>query len=140
MEFQDYKHFIPIQIRFSDIDRLDHVNNSCYHNFFELGRVTYFNQVLHDHVKWNEKGFVLARTEIDHIEPLFLHDEAYCFTKVIKLGNKSITIKNAILKKRGDDLIESASGIGILVAMDYQKNTSMEVPAAWKKLIEDFEK
>ena len=47
MIFEDFKHVTPIQIRFVDIDRLDHVNNACYLNFFELGRVKYFNLVLH---------------------------------------------------------------------------------------------
>jgi acyl-CoA thioester hydrolase len=139
MNFQDYRHFIPIQIRFSDIDRLNHVNNSCYHNYFELGRVRYFNEVFHKNINWSEKGFVLARTEIDHLESLFLDDEVWCFTKVIRLGNKSLTIKNSIVKKGRNGLVESAAGIGILVAMDYVNKESIELPEAWVELIKKFE-
>jgi acyl-CoA thioester hydrolase len=139
MNFQDYRHFIPIQIRFSDIDRLNHVNNSCYHNYFELGRVKYFNEILGRDVNWIEKGFVLGRTEIDHIESLFLDDEVWCFTRVTGLGNKSLTIKNSIVKKGKDGLIEAAAGIGILVARDFMRRESIELPMAWAESIKKFE-
>jgi acyl-CoA thioester hydrolase len=139
MNFQDYRHSIPIQIRFSDIDRLNHVNNSCYHNYFELGRVKYFNEVFRKNINWSEKGFVLARTEIDHLESLFLDDEVWCFTKVIKLGDKSLTVKNSIVKKGKNGLIESAAGIGILVTRDYTRQESIELPSEWAELIKEFE-
>jgi acyl-CoA thioester hydrolase len=140
MIFEDFKHVTPIQIRFVDIDRLDHVNNACYLNFFELGRVKYFNLVLGNTINWKESGFVIARTEINHIMPLYLLDEVYCFTKIIKLGSKSLTIKNSIVKKINNELVECANGIGVLVAMNYLNQQSIEVPANWKKLIEEFEK
>lgn len=139
MNFQEYKHIIPIQIRFSDIDRLNHVNNACYLNYFELGRVKYFNETLQNHINWNEKGFILARTEIDHIIPVLLNDEIYCCTKIIKIGTKSITFKNSVIKKLNNEMVECASGIGILVAMDYIKNISIEVPEKWAELFNQFE-
>jgi acyl-CoA thioester hydrolase len=140
MTFEDYKHYTPIQIRFSDIDRLDHVNNACYLNYFELGRVNYFNEVFRDKINWKDKGFVLARTEIDHLEPLFLADEVYCFTKVEKIGTKSLTLKNTVAKKTSSSLITCASGIGILVAMDYVSKLSIELPKEWIDLINFYEK
>ena len=139
MQFEDYKHCIPLQIRFCDIDKLNHLNNSVYHNFFELGRVNYFNQIFKDSINWDERGFVLARTEINHILPIFLNDTIYCFTKVIKLGTKSITLKNSICKFENNKLIESANGIGILVAMDYLKNESVDVPNEWRNAMQEIE-
>lgn len=140
MTYSDYKHIIPIQVRFADVDRLNHVNNACYLSYFELGRVKYFNQVLVDAIHWDKQGFILARTEIDHKVPVFLNDEVYCCTRVTTIGNKSLTIKNSILKKQNDQLIECAAGIGILVAMNYTDNLSMPVPEAWRRLMLDFEK
>jgi len=136
----DFKHKIPIQIRFADIDRLNHVNNACYLSFFELGRVYYFNEILGNAINWNEKGFVLARTEINHLEPIFLTDEVYCYSKVTKIGTKSLTINNQICKKNHlGDFIECANGLGILVAMDYISQQSIMIPELWKKRIEKFE-
>jgi acyl-CoA thioester hydrolase len=140
MNYQDYKHVIPIQIRFIDIDRLDHVNNACFLSYFELGRVKYFNLVLNKHINWNDSGFVIARTEINHITPIYLLDDLYCFTKIINIGTKSITIKNSLVKKIGNDFQEAANGIGILVAMDYLNKVSIDMPIKWRQAIEEFEK
>ena len=140
MNYKDFKHVTPIQIRFIDIDRLDHVNNACFLSYFELGRVKYFNQVLNKHIDWQQSGFVIVRTEIDHITPIYLLDEIYCFTKTIKIDTKSITIKNSLVRKNGDELIECANGIGILVSMDYINKVSIDMPDKWRELIEDFEK
>ena len=139
MVYQDFKHCTPIQIRFCDVDRLDHVNNACYLNYVELGRVNYFNHVFRDSIDWNKKGFVLARTEMDHLAPIFLNDTVYCFTKVEKLGTKSIQIQNIILKKAGEQIIECAKCIGILVAMDYKNGQSMELPEEWRQKVSAFE-
>ncbi len=134
-----YKHQIPIQIRFVDIDRLNHVNNACYLSFFELGRVSYFNHVFNHLIDWNKSGFVLARTELDHINPIFLNDEVFCYTKVVKLGNKSLTIENLIVKKEKDTYIQCAKGIGVLVAFDYKNNVSIEIPDNWRNAVMAFE-
>jgi acyl-CoA thioester hydrolase len=140
MNYQDYKHVIPIQIRFIDIDRLDHVNNACFLSYFELGRVKYFNRVLNKHINWNDSGFVIARTEINHITPIYLLDDLYCFTKIINIGTKSITIKNSLVKKVGEEFQEAANGIGVLVAMDYLNKVSVDMPVKWRQAIEEFEK
>ena len=139
MEYKEFKHIIPVQVRFTDIDRVNHVNNACYHTYIELGRVHYFNEVLKRGVNWDEKGFVLARTEIDHAQPIFLVDEVFCCTKVTRLGTKSITIKSAILKKENSAFVECAVASGILVAMDYKLNLSIPVPETWRELFSSYE-
>jgi acyl-CoA thioester hydrolase len=139
MEHSEFRHSIPIQVRFSDIDRLNHVNNACYHNYFELARVKYFNEVLNDRIKWDSNGFVLARTEIDHILPVYLEDELTCFTKVTAIGTKSLTIKNLLMVKKENGWVLSAACTGILVAMNYKLNESMPVPAEWRRMFLDFE-
>ena len=140
IQFEDYKHSIPIQIRFSDIDKINHVNNACYLNYFETSRVHYFDTVFKGRNDWDTQGFVLARNEINHLVPIHLNDSIFCLTRVIKLGSKSLTLKNAILKKVGDNYIECANGIGILVAMNYKTHESILLPEDWKGMIEGFEK
>ncbi|WP_410967229.1 acyl-CoA thioesterase, partial [Salmonella sp. SAL4436] len=84
---------------------MNHVNNACYHNYVELGRVKYFREVLGDHINWDEQGFVLARTEMDHLEQIYLNDEVFCCTRVYQFGNKSARVRNHILKKNGDQYV-----------------------------------
>lgn len=140
MGYKDYKYVTEIQVRFSDIDRLNHVNNACYHSYAELGRVRYLSDVLGNSVDWQREGFILARTEIDHIHPIFLNDTVLCFTRVSKLGNKSLEVRNSIVRKLGEELQECAAIRGVLVAMDYAGNTSIPLPDKWRNLIARFEK
>lgn len=139
MTLFDYKHVLPIQIRFNDIDKLNHLNNACYLTFFELGRVNYFNNIIKSSVNWDEMGFILAHTEINHIQPIYLNDEVYCYTKVIRLGSKSLTVKNAIAKKQSNKLVICAEGTGVLVAMDFKNKLSIVIPLDWRKLIKEEE-
>lgn len=139
INFEDYKHSIPIQIRFSDIDKINHVNNACYLNYFETARVNYFDTVFGGRNDWDKQGFVLARNEINHLIPIHLEDQIFCLTKVTDLGNKSLTLKNSILKKTKDGYVECANGIGILVAMDYVTHQSIPLPDEWKKMVHAFE-
>ena len=138
--FQDYKHSLAIQIRFSDIDKINHVNNACYLNYFETARVNYFDTVFKGRNNWDKQGFVLARNEINHLVPLHLEDQIFCLTRVIELGTKSLTLKNSILKKEKNNYIECANGIGILVAMNYITHESIAIPEDWREMISEFEK
>jgi acyl-CoA thioester hydrolase len=133
-----FKHRIALQIRFSDIDRLHHVNNAVYHQYVEYGRVEYFNTVLKDLVNWNLHGFVLARTEMDFIHSLKYGDEAICCSKVTEIGNKSVKTETHIYHLNNGYHL-AAQCKGILVCMNYSKQQSMEVPDAWKVRIKDFE-
>lgn len=128
-----------IQVRFIDIDRLNHVNNACYLSYCELGRVKYFNEVLAEVIDWDKHGFVLAHSEIDYFTPIYLDDEVYCFTKVTYLGSKSLSIKNEILKKHNGNWTECAMVSGVLVAMDYVNSQSIEIPAVWRERINAYE-
>ncbi len=139
MTFKNYKHCAPIQVRFSDVDKLNHVNNAYYLTYLETARVQYFRQVFGNQVNWSETGFVIARSEINYKVPIYLNDDIHCFTTVEKLGNKSMTLQNAIVKKVGNELVECADGIIVLVAMDYTTHTKIPLPDLWRELISEFE-
>jgi len=134
---EGFNHRIEIQIRFSDIDRLNHVNNACYLNYIELARVNYFNTVFMDKINWAKEGFVIARTEMDYINPIFLTDQLECYTRITKVGTKSVTIENVLIKNK---VHLAANCLGVLVAMDYELGESKKVPTTWLELLNKFEK
>ncbi|MBK9283086.1 MAG: acyl-CoA thioesterase [Sphingobacteriaceae bacterium] len=139
MLYKNYRHCTDIQVRFNDIDSLKHVNNACYLSYCEIGRVNYFHAIFRNHINWIDRGFVLARTEMDHLNPIFLQDKVKCYTRIEKIGTKSITVSNCIVKENKSEIIECANALGILVAMDYKKELSIDVPKEWVALIKTFE-
>lgn len=44
MEEIVFHHALPIQLRFNDVDKFGHVNNTVYFSFYDLGKTEYFVQ------------------------------------------------------------------------------------------------
>lgn len=38
MEEIEFHHSLPIQLRFNDVDKFGHVNNTVYFSFYDLGK------------------------------------------------------------------------------------------------------
>ena len=63
MEEIQFNHTLPIQLRFNDVDKFGHVNNTVYFSFYDLGKTEYFASVCPD-VDWEKDGIVVV-----HMEP-----------------------------------------------------------------------
>ena len=42
MEEIQFNHTLPIQLRFNDVDKFGHVNNTVYFSFYDLGKTGIF--------------------------------------------------------------------------------------------------
>lgn len=138
---QNFKHKVPIQLRFKDIDKMGHVNNANYLTFIELARVKYFEDVVGTDKKWSQQvGIILARIEIDYKAPVFLHDTVFVYTRCSRIGNKSLTLDWLIVREmKGEEEIV-ADGIAVLVCYDYAHEKTIPLPDEQRKAIEEFEK
>lgn len=135
-----FKHKIPIQIRFKDIDRMGHVNNANYLTYIELARVKYFEDVVRLDKKWSpEVGIILARIEIDFKAPVFLHDIIFVYTRCSRIGTKSITLDWAVVRQKENSEEVVAQGIAVLVCYDYRSEKTIPVPEEHRRAIEQFE-
>ena len=94
----NYKHKTPIQIRFKDIDALNHVNNANHITYFELARVKYFDDVVNEEVNWSEQGIILAKITVDYKAPVYFKDKLFVYTKCIRLGNKSFDLAYSLVR------------------------------------------
>ena len=54
-----FNHFMPAQIRFSDVDQFGHMNNSVYFSLYDLAKTTYFKDVLGMN-EWGDVVVVVA--------------------------------------------------------------------------------
>lgn len=55
-----YRHILPIQIRFNDVDKFGHVNNTVYFQFYDTAKTEYFATVCED-VDWERVAIVVAK-------------------------------------------------------------------------------
>lgn len=134
-----FKHKIKINVRFSDLDAMRHVNNATYLTYLEEARIEYFNEVL-DREKNNLNYYaVVARIEIDYVQPINLGDEVEVYTRVSKLGNKSSDVEHLILIHRSGEEIIACSAFTKLVSYDYKGSISIPIPDDIRKKIIEFE-
>jgi acyl-CoA thioester hydrolase len=137
---QNFKHKVPIQIRFKDIDRMGHVNNANYLTYIELARVKYFEEVVRMDRRWSpEVGIILARIEIDFKAPVFLHDHISVYTRCARLGTKSLNLEWVVVREKNGAEEVAAQGIAVLVCYDYTRETTVPIPEDHRKAIAAFE-
>ncbi len=134
----NFYHFTPIQIRFNDIDQLSHVTNSVYQQYFDLGRMSYFNEVLREQMDWEAEGLILANISIDFLNPIELYDEVEVHTKIYHIGNKSVKMHQELFNKSRQNI--AASSKSIMVCYSNSSKTTLVVPERWRKSIAEFEK
>lgn len=139
MTIKDFKHKLNIQLRYKDIDKQGHVNNAVHLTFFEVARVQYFKDVLSTTNNWSVNGIILARNEINYVEPIFLDDTVLCYTKSTSFGSKSFEITHIITKQINNTERICAEGKSTLVCFNYENNKTMEVPQEWKHAVLKYE-
>jgi len=116
-----------IQIRFSDIDVMGHVNNAIYLHYFEQARMEFFSQFIHKDWDWYKNGLLLAKNEVEYFFPVGLNDEIYVETNCTKIGNKSFELEYSLFK--GDKLC--CTGKSTLVCYDYNAKETINIPNEW---------
>ncbi len=118
-----------IQIRFSDIDWMGHVNNATYLTYFEIARLEYF-QRSGLVIDWKNIGFILARTEINYLKPVLLNDKLEIKTYCSHIGSKSFSLSHSLLINN-ETIYEAANAQTVLVCYNYATSQSETIPDPW---------
>lgn len=124
-----------VQIRFGDIDRLGHVNNAVYAQFFDIGRVEFLHYYMPE-LRFDGPTLVLVHLETDFIRPIFEHDHVAVETFLEKIGGKSVTMIQEIRDEKGEVRSRCRS---VLSTVDMEKGGSFPMPEAWRKCLEKAE-
>ncbi len=125
-----------VEIRWSDLDAFQHVNNAVYLTYFEQGRIKYFREMA---IPWNwrETGAILAHAEVNYWAPLHFNDNAWIYVRCCRLGQKSMDFEYLIAVEKTNGALEIATtGKTSLVAYSYEKSLSVKIPPEARKEIE----
>ena len=130
-------HKTEVQVRFNDVDMMGHVNNAVYQNYFDYGKVQYFNNVLGKDVDWQENGLVLAKITIEYFSPVLLDDELFIQSKISRLGTKSLHMIQELVDKNSGDI--KSSGVSVMVAYSFVNRKTIPIPQNWRDVIIQYE-
>jgi len=92
-----FRHHMPVQLRFNDVDMFGHVNNTVYLQFFDLGKLRYFEDVLGKDFEKAGLAVVVVNINCDFFEPTFLKERLEVLTQTIHIGDKSITLEQRVV-------------------------------------------
>jgi len=134
-----YRHKTKIEIRFSDLDAFNHVNNACYLTYIEQARIAYFNDIVGWDYNWSKRGIILAKASVDFIYPIHINDRIEIYTRCNRMGNKSFDLQYRLVKIDNEKEVLIADASTVMVAFDYTEQKSIEVPVEWKNLIHSYE-
>jgi len=137
MDNIQFKHITPIQLRFNDFDALGHVNNSVYFSFYDLGKTSYFNEVMPEVNVSKEVGVVIANIEVSFLLPVYLGENVAVETAVVEIGNKSFKILQKLIDV-GTNEVKSICHT-VMVCFDATTKTARPVSDSWRKAMAAFE-
>ena len=87
----------PIQVRFSDVDVLGHVNNVRYFDYVHEAQVEVMTGVFQEARISGTVDMVVARSEMDHVGQMNVRPEAYdVWSRVAAVGRTSVTFESEI--------------------------------------------
>jgi acyl-CoA thioester hydrolase len=124
-----------VEVRFADIDAMGHVNNAVYLSYFEQARMAWFADLIGGTWNWETDGIVLARNEIDYLEPVLLSDKVRIQTACIKVGGSSMVLAYEVyrLPLGAHEERLCTRGQSVLVCFDYTSGKNREVPQVWRE-------
>ncbi|MHB8930743.1 MAG: acyl-CoA thioesterase [Melioribacteraceae bacterium] len=138
-EIRQFKRKIKIKVRFSDLDAMRHVNNAAYLTYLEEARIDYFNELFNRKKESLDFDAVVGRIEINYLYPIVLGDDVEVFTRVSKLGTKSVDVEHIIAVKQGNELIKAATSLTKLVYYDYKTQKTKVMTDDVKNRIAEYE-
>ena len=125
-----YPNWTPITIRFSDEDRMGHVNNSTYSVWVEAARVLLIQRFLEPAPEWLDT--VLARITIDFRKETRFPGEVRIGARLLSVGNRSLRSGYGVFR----DQECLATAVCVNVYFDTRERRSAEPPQTVRRAME----
>ena len=132
-----FNHTTPIQLRFNDFDALGHVNNSVYFSFYDLGKTTYFDEVMPDVSASKEVGVVIGNIQVSFLLPVYPGENVAVETAVVEIGNKSFKLLQQLIDLDTNEV--KCVCHTVMVCFDAKTKTTRAISDEWRKAMAEFE-
>ena len=107
----------PVQVRFSDVDLLGHVNNVRYFDYVHEAQVEVMSGVFQEARISGTVEMVVVRSEMDHVGQVNLRPEPYdVWSRVAAVGRTSVTFESEI--RDGDRVMARSRVVEVNVDPD----------------------
>ncbi len=132
-----FRHRVDCQTRFNDFDIFGHLNNTIYMAFLDLGKATYYNDVLGNVFDFTKTTAVIVNVNVSFCSPTYMEEPLTVLTGCSRISRHSFTLDQRVVNPLTGDVKCYASTV--LAAFDAKTATGAEVPPEWVKAASDFE-
>ena len=132
----EYRHVMPLQIRFNDVDKFGHVNNTVYFQFYDTTKTDYIATVCKG-VDWERLAIVVVKIEAEFVSQIKGNDHIAGRTRIVKIGNKSFHLEQDVIDSDTHEV--KSRCFSVMVLYDLERQQTIPLPDEWRKAISDFE-
>ncbi len=132
----DFRHRVPVQIRFNDIDMFGHVNNAVYLQFLDMGKLTYFKQFMGGAFEHEPTVPVVANINVNFHHPTLIDEHISVLTAVASVSNTSLVLEQRVVADNGSVKCTART---TMVNIDIKTGVPVTVSDRWRKAFADFE-
>lgn len=133
-----FRFFVPLTIRYSDLDPQGHVNNARYLTYLEEARIAYIRALgLWDGKSFLDVGIIIAEARVVYRAAITLGQNLRAGVRTARLGTKSLTMEYVLEDADSGRLL--ATGSTVLVTYDYHQNQTIPVPESWRQAVAAYE-
>ena len=135
-ESKGFRHVMPIQIRFNDVDKFGHVNKTVYFQFYDTAKTDYIGMVCKG-LDWERMAIVVVKIEAEFVSQIRSDDHIAARTRVTKMGNKSFHMEQDIIDTDTQEV--KCRCVSVMVFFDLAGQQSMPIPDVWRQAIRRYE-
>lgn len=122
---------LPLQIRFSDVDVLGHVNNTVYLSFYDTGKAAFMTQTLGRAISWKEVDTVVANIDCAFMAPIFYGENIEVLTACVGIHEKSFRLFQMIRNSDSGEVKSMCETV--MVAFDPSTQKSAPLSREWRE-------
>jgi acyl-CoA thioester hydrolase len=128
---QNFNHFVPITVRWGEMDALGHVNNTVFYRYSEDGRLDYIRP------SRSAVGPILADLRCSFLQQLRFPASVEIATRTRAIGRSSLKVQQALYRAGEDQPV--AGYEAVVVWFDYGMQKSVPVPEEVRARIREIE-
>lgn len=127
----------PVQLRFSDIDMLGHLNNSRYFELFDVAKNDYFTRVAGGDLKWQRPPVMIVNINCDFLSQTTFNERVEVQTQVDRLGDKSFVLIQQLVNSDTGEV--KCCCAATMVNFDVKALVPASISPEWRQAIARFE-
>jgi acyl-CoA thioester hydrolase len=127
---------LPLQIRFNDVDKFGHVNNTVYFQFYDTAKTDYIASVCKG-VDWERLAIVVVKIDAEFVAQIKANDHIAGRTRVVKIGNKSFHMEQDVIDVDTQEVKSRCFSIMVLYDLEHQQ--TIPIPDEWRQAISIYD-